>query len=262
MLDFFRQKIEEHLTTLIPDHSPYFPKLYEGGRYALLAPGKRIRPLLTVGCAQMLDQNSLTAALAPASALELVHTYSLIHDDLPCMDNDDFRRGLPTLHRVYSEGHAVLVGDYLLTYAFEVIATAPYLSAEQRIALLHCLARAAGSEGMLGGQVMDIEGSPHVHQMHSQKTAALFTAAIDFGAIIGQAPQETKMQLHQFGWQFGQLFQMVDDLLDEDHPLGKEQAQASATALFHRAMALLSTLPCDTTTLKSLTELVFSQLPG
>lgn len=159
-LELHKKKINDTLDALISLKSPFSPSLYEGGRYALLAPGKRIRPLLTLCAVEMLDETCVEAALIPASALEMVHTYSLIHDDLPCMDDDDFRRGLPTLHRVYTEAHAVLMGDYLLTYAFEILSTAPSLTPLQQVALVKSLALASGGEGMIGGQIMDIEHSP------------------------------------------------------------------------------------------------------
>lgn len=205
----------------------------------------------------MLEQGASERALLPACALEMVHTYSLIHDDLPCMDDDDYRRGRPTLHRVYSEGHAVLVGDYLLTYAFEVIATAHSLAAEQKIALIQKLSEAAGGEGMIGGQIMDIEKSQHIEQMHARKTAALFCAAVEFGGIVTHKDPPMLSLLRIFGMQFGQLFQMVDDLLDGDHPLGEIQAQKAAHTLYESSLKTLDSLPGDTASLKKLTALVF-----
>jgi len=257
MIDLYKTRIDETLSTLIPSISPFSTSLYEGGRYALLAPGKRIRPLLTLCTVEMLRENALEAALIPACALEMVHTYSLIHDDLPCMDNDDFRRGLPTLHRVYTEGHAVLVGDYLLTYAFEVIAKAPLIGSEQKILLTQKLAAAAGGEGMISGQVMDIENSKHIEEMHSRKTAALFCAAVEFGGIVAQCSLEIMSLLHTFGIQFGKLFQMVDDILDSDHPLGLDKAQAAALLYLQSSLEILDKLPFNNIALKTLTQLVF-----
>lgn len=258
LFDSHKKRIEESLAKLIPASSPLFPSLYEGGRYALLAPGKRIRPLLTLCTTEMLDKSATEAALVPACALEMVHTYSLIHDDLPCMDDDDFRRGLPTLHRVYTEGHAVLVGDYLLTYAFEVISTAPLIDAAQKIALIHTLANASGGEGMIGGQVMDIEKSHQIEQMHARKTAALFSAAVAFGGIIARASAEILSILGEFSSQFGKLFQMVDDLLDGDHPLGREKAEQAALLHYNNCHKALDQLPGNADALKKLTEKVFS----
>jgi geranylgeranyl diphosphate synthase type II len=262
MIDLFKAKIEETLSKLIPSTSPFFPSLYEGGRYTLLAPGKRIRPLLTLAAAEMFEKEACQSALVPACSLELIHTYSLIHDDLPCMDNDDFRRGLPTLHRVYSEGHAVLIGDYLLTRAFEVLSQAPNLSDRQKILLIQKLAYAAGDKGMIGGQIMDIEGSKEIEEMHARKTAALFCVAIEFGGIVAEASPHELTLLHSFGRQFGLLFQTVDDLLDGDHPLGKDQAEASAIFYYDATLKALSHFPYDTTSLKKMCELVFSKCNG
>ncbi|HEY4831381.1 MAG TPA: polyprenyl synthetase family protein [Waddliaceae bacterium] len=253
-LEHYKMKINERLATLIPAHSPFFPALYEGGRYALLTPGKRVRPLLTLCTAEMIRKDAFEWALIPACALEMLHTYSLIHDDLPCMDDDDFRRNQPTLHRVYTEGHAVLIGDYLLTYAFEVIAKAPFIGSDQKIALTQVLATAAGGEGMIGGQMMDIENSHHIEQMHARKTAALFCAAVEFGGIIAQASEEIISILHIFGTQFGKLFQMVDDLLDGDHPLGAQKAEQTAHTHFQACLDTLHQLPGDTTFLRELTQ--------
>jgi geranylgeranyl diphosphate synthase, type II len=253
-LEKYKLRIEGKLGELIPEGEP--ASLYEGARYSVLGAGKRIRPLLTLCTAEMLQQGASEVALVPACALEMVHTYSLIHDDLPCMDDDDFRRGRPTLHRVYSEGHAVLVGDYLLTYAFEVISTAPHLASEQKVTLMQKLALAAGAEGMIGGQIMDIENSNQIEQMHARKTAALFCAAVEFGGVITTQNPLTMSLLMKFGIQFGQLFQMVDDLLDGDHPLGENKAEKDARILYEAALTTLNRLPGDTASLKKLTGLV------
>jgi geranylgeranyl diphosphate synthase, type II len=255
-LEEYKAEIDKTLDALIPA-SP--SSLYKGGRHALLAPGKRIRPLLTLCTTQMLQQQAVASAVIPACALEMVHAYSLIHDDLPCMDDDDFRRGLPTLHRVYTEGHAVLMGDYLLTYAFEVIATAPILTAEQKVALMRTLSHAAGGEGMIGGQVMDIENSPHIEEMHACKTAALFRASVEFGGIIAGATSEILSLLRNFGMQFGKLFQMVDDFLDKDHPLGEAKALEGALAHYNTTLHTLARLPGDTSSLHTLADLIFTR---
>src|SRR5262249_10090652 len=144
-------------------------------------------------------KGDLKAALHPACALEMIHTYSLIHDDLPCMDDDDYRRGKPALHKQYSEGHAVLTGDYLLTYAFEILADSPHLTADKRIKMISTLAKRIGSHGMVGGQVMDLalEGEPvnleTLDLLHQHKTAALLVAALEFGGIIS-AVEETYLE--------------------------------------------------------------------
>lgn len=244
--------IDKELEALVPASSPYYHSLLEGARYSLLAPGKRIRPLLTLRAAEALEKGSAKRALRPACALEMVHCYSLIHDDLPCMDDDDFRRGRPTLHKAYGEGLAVLVGDYLLTHAFDTLASAPSLSSEQKISLITALARAAGGDGMIGGQVMDIEENRNVRELHRRKTAALFRCALEFGGIVAHASEQTLAALARFGSQFGELFQVVDDILDGDHPLGEESARKSMRALEADALHTLEELPGDTAPLREL----------
>lgn len=257
-----KQLIEEALERVIPTFSPLCQSLYEAGRYALLSGGKRIRPLLTLSTVEMLlpnDPEALKQAIQPACALECIHTYSLIHDDLPAMDNDSLRRGQPTVHCVYGEGHAILVGDYLLTYAFELLSSAPFLDDGKKVALIRSLATAAGGDGMVGGQVMDLEGSQSIDELHGRKTAALFSAAVEFGAIIASANADTISILRAFSLQFGTLFQLIDDIHDHDHPLGEEKAYESAHCHFRSAMNTLEKLPCNSSSLKKLCEsLLFS----
>jgi geranylgeranyl diphosphate synthase type II len=155
-------------------------------------------------------------SLDPACAIEMIHTYSLIHDDLPCMDDDELRRGKPTLHKVYSEGMALLTGDYLLTYAFEVLAKAALLSPEVKLRLIQILSVSAGARGMIGGQAIDISSvgeqidAETLLKMHEAKTGALLAAALQFGAVIGGAPHS----LEKLGKEIGLAFQFLDDLLD------------------------------------------------
>ena len=218
--DPLREAIEHKLSELVlkSPHALIEP-LFEAARYSLLSSGKRFRPLLTLVAAQTYGA-PLETALIPACALELIHTYSLIHDDLPCMDDDDLRRGKPTLHKVYNEGHALLTGDFLLTYAFEVISKAPALSAEVKLTLIRVLAESAGANGMVGGQLIDIAIQDTCADletlllMHSKKTAALFSAALTFGGLIGAAPTDDLFLLKQIGDNLGSAFQIFDDLVD------------------------------------------------
>ena len=225
--------IEERLNHLIPEEeSP----LFQAARYSLLAPGKRLRPQLVLVSAKAFGAD-IETALDPACAIEMVHAYSLIHDDLPCMDDDDLRRGLPSLHKVVGEGMALLAGDYLLTYAFEVLACARFLSAEQKIELIQALSRAAGAGGMIGGQAIDLasEGKrideTALKTMHIGKTAALLTACLEFGAILGNASFETKKLLREIGRDMGLAYQILDDILDETgttQELGKKTGADAA----------------------------------
>ncbi len=227
------QQVNFRLDRLIPDSHI---ALYAAARYSLLSPGKRLRPTLVLGAAATFGAD-LEKALDPACAIEMVHTYSLIHDDLPCMDDDDLRRGRPTLHKVFPEGIALLAGDYLLTYSFEVIANAPKLTSEQRLHLSQILALAAGSQGMIGGQAADISSvggqieEAALLEMHRGKTGALLAAALQFGAVVAEAPPTAFPQLSALGFEIGLAFQFLDDLLDataSKEVLGKNSGRDAA----------------------------------
>lgn len=212
--------LDQHLDHLIPKTSLYHQTLFEAARYSLLASAKRLRPLIAIAVAESYGIPP-KSCLNAASALELIHTYSLIHDDLPCMDNDDFRRGRPTLHRVFNESHALLTGDYLLTKAFEVIAQDPYLTSDKKINLIQILSEHSGGHGMIGGQVMDLDAEDQqipltlLEVIHQKKTAGLIIASIEFGACIADAPFEDRQLLMGFGNEIGLAFQIIDDILDE-----------------------------------------------
>lgn len=255
------------MSELVPEESGL---VYQAARYSLLSGGKRLRPIIVLATVEALG-GSPDSALNPACALEMVHTYSLIHDDLPSMDNDDFRRGKPTLHKVYPESHAILAGDFLLNYAFEVISDAPYLSSDQKIALVKTLAVAGGGQGMIGGQIMDLESSGKnlsieaLRQIYLQKTSALLETAFAFGGIIAKASHQEMEILKKCGSTIGLAFQIIDDTLDawSDKQnnkttyaslLGVEQAQALAHDLHKSALALLSQLPYDTGLLEAIAE--------
>jgi geranylgeranyl pyrophosphate synthase len=211
-------------------------------RYALIAPGKRLRPCLTLAAAEAagraFDLPPATAhalALPAACAVEMIHSYSLVHDDLPAMDNDDMRRGRPTTHIVYGDGLAILAGDGLLTDAFDVIASvpspasapnAPSASADRRLYAVRVLAHAAGATGMVGGQAIDLAAAGVVgassaaldaaslEDMHLRKTGALIRAATTMGAILVGANDETVRALDDYAREIGLAFQIVDDILD------------------------------------------------
>jgi geranylgeranyl diphosphate synthase type II len=201
--------------------------LAEAMRYAVLGGGKRIRPLLVLATLRALGQRE-EVGLPAAAALELVHAYSLIHDDLPAMDNDDVRRGKPSCHRAFGEALAILAGDALLTLAFEVLAHA---LPEQRVgAAIRILAHAAGPAGMVGGQADDVDkrteaiSSDQVESIHRRKTGALFVAAIHIGGLLGKARKRELQALLSFGQDLGLAFQIADDLLahtGDESRLGK-----------------------------------------
>ena len=214
-----RAAIETDLSARLPQHSELAPSLISAMRYAVLGGGKRIRPLLTCATASSLGADA-TLALPAACAIEFVHAYSLIHDDLPAMDDDDLRRGRPTVHVVYGEAVAILAGDALQALAFETIARAESLSTDARLAMTAALACAAGWSGMVGGQAFDIEATGReiplleLEAMHRAKTGALLETAVDLGALVVAAPDSTRIALREFGATIGLAFQVVDDLLD------------------------------------------------
>lgn len=200
----------------------------EPARYPLFGGGKRIRPALVLGGYQSIlgYEAEPAPALPAAAAIEMVHTYSLVHDDLPAMDDDDERRGRPTVHVAYGEPCAILVGDALLTQAFAVLAEAP-LPAETRIALVGLLARAGGYRGMIGGQVADVGlGGPveDLHtltRLHTLKTGALLEASVVMGGVVAGASPEQIRALRTYGENVGLAFQLTDDLLDAEEDAGQ-----------------------------------------
>jgi geranylgeranyl diphosphate synthase type II len=199
---------------------PDFDRELQAERYSLLSRAKRIRPTLVLEFCRLFGGND-EAALPFAAAVEMVHTYSLIHDDLPCMDDDDLRRGRPTCHRAFDEATALLAGDGLLTLAFGVLATAPVPDGAVRAAVA-ALSRAAGSFGMIGGQVMDLAGEgkrlplERLLKLHANKTGALITAAAELGCIAaGLSPEDGRtLQACSYAQALGLAFQIVDDVLD------------------------------------------------
>ena len=199
------------------------PTLLEAMRYSLLAGGKRLRPVLVLASCEAVG-GVVETALDTACAVEMIHTYSLVHDDLPAMDDDDFRRGRPTCHKAYGEAVAILAGDALLTEAFRVIASpAVSTGAHSSATLVEVVgevARAAGAQGMVGGQVMDIEATgrrvtlEHLEALHHGKTGALLLASVRAGALLGGATRDQLERLTAYGRALGLAFQIVDDVLD------------------------------------------------
>lgn len=224
--------VDEALDRWIPGEDEFPPQVHQAMHYSLFAGGKRIRPILALASTEAVG-GRIAHALPLACSLELIHTYSLIHDDLPSMDNDDLRRGKPTSHKVFGEAMAILAGDALLTEAFH-LATRPDLMKEvpprRRLRALCHLALAAGSLGMVGGQAMDILSQGKrieahlLEYIHTHKTGALIAASVAVGAIIGEASAREYRALRGYGEKLGLAFQIIDDLLDvegEERKLGK-----------------------------------------
>jgi geranylgeranyl diphosphate synthase type II len=239
-----QQRIETALDHFLPAPESYPMDLVDAMRYSVFAGGKRLRPILVLAAAEAVGGEAETV-LDAACALEYIHTYSMIHDDLPAMDNDDYRRGKPTNHVVYGEAMAILAGDALLTHAFELLsgpALAERFEASLLLQVSHCLAHAAGSAGMIGGQVVDMasEGQrvdlPVVEYIHRHKTAALIEAAVTIGGLLGGGTAEQVQALRTYGHQVGWAFQIADDILDvEGDPqvlgkaVGRDAEQEKAT---------------------------------
>jgi geranylgeranyl diphosphate synthase type II len=234
--------IDRVLDQWVPTESADPTSIHKAMRYSLFAGGKRIRPILAIAAARAVS-DSPDGIENAAATLELIHTYSLIHDDLPALDNDDLRRGRPTCHKVFGEAMAILAGDSLLTLAFEVLSRLPYIDAERKIRLVEELARASGTVGgMIAGQVNDIEGERKVptafllESIHRAKTGALLRASLRMGAIYAGATPEELAALSEFGERVGLAFQIIDDVLDVEESseklgktAGKDAAQQKIT---------------------------------
>ncbi len=217
-----RQRIEDALEQYLPAADTYPAVIHEAMRYSVFAGGKRLRPVLLLMTAEMFGKDP-TSMLFAAAAIEMLHTYSLIHDDLPAMDNDDLRRGRPTSHKVYGEDIAILAGDALLTRAFETMCHPDHTagcSPASILAATHELAAAAGSRGMVGGQVLDMQAerrqitAEELDYIHQHKTAKLLTAALRMGAILSEAGPPQLEAVTEYGTSIGLAFQIVDDILD------------------------------------------------
>lgn len=259
-----RALLETTLAELVPEQKDL--SLFEAARYSLFSPAKRLRPLLTILSAETLGANPMHA-LYPACAIEMLHTYSLIHDDLPCMDDDDMRRGLPTLHKVYPEGHAVLTGDFLLTYSFEILSRSPHLTPQQCLELIRSLTTGAGALGMIGGQALDLTWArsnvkpswTELSQVQSKKTAALFSSALEMGAIVANGSESDRSLLVCIGKEIGLAFQIVDDILDGDGTvalLGIEQAKELVQKLHAQVETHLSKLSSSGALLQAFFEML------
>jgi len=245
LLEYFAEQIQavdSVLAKWVPAESDDPPIIHKAMRYSLFAGGKRIRPILAIAAADAVSGSP--AGIADAAAtLELIHTYSLIHDDLPALDNDDLRRGRPTCHKVFGEAIAILAGDALLTLAFEVLSRIDGISAERKIQLVRELATASGTVGgMIGGQVNDLEGERKppsaalLDSIHRAKTGALLRASVRMGAVYAGATGSELVALSSYGEHVGLAFQIVDDLLDVELPsealgktAGKDEAQHKIT---------------------------------
>lgn len=234
--------VEAQLDALLPVPETAEARLFEAMRYAVLNGGKRMRAFLVMEVAQLFSVNRTCAARAAAS-VEMLHAYSLVHDDLPAMDDDDLRRGQPSCHKKFDEATAILAGDALQTRAFEVLAEEDtHADAEARIELVLALAAASGMRGMVGGQMIDMESEgktlsgPEITRLQALKTGRLIQYAAEAGAILGRAPAQQRQSITAYGRDLGAAFQIYDDVLDETasseemgKTAGKDAAAGKAT---------------------------------
>ena len=271
--------IERRIDEIFPERDTEYKKVIDAARYSLLLGGKRIRPVIMLEFCKALGGKQ-EEAIDFSIALEMIHTYSLIHDDLPCMDNDDLRRGKPSCHIKFGEDIALLAGDTLLTTAFSVASNAN-VSDDKKVKAISVLAKRAGANGMIGGQVMDLDfevNKPDINSlrvMYLRKTGALLSAAAEIGAIIAGADENTIQTAANYALNVGLAFQIIDDILDitgDEKTLGKpigsdlendkttfvslvgmEKAKAKAEMLTKEAIGLLDLIGGDTEFLKELT---------
>lgn len=241
-LETKRSRIEAALDQYLPAIDTVPTKLHESIRYSVLAPGKRLRPTLVLAAAEAVGCPN-EHVMATACALECIHVFSLIHDDLPCMDNDDYRRGRLTNHKVYGDAMALLAGDALLTLAFQLIAeNTSTVPADRVLPTLRLIAVASGTWGMVGGQVVDMESQGQdvttdtLHYIHAHKTGALLTASVVAGALLAGADEVQRERLSAYGAHIGLAFQIADDILDVTgdeakigKPVGSDQQRDKAT---------------------------------
>jgi geranylgeranyl diphosphate synthase type II len=291
MTDYLARRAEEvnrWLDRLVPSENLPPERLHEAMRYSLFAGGKRLRPVLTLTAGEAFGATA--EELMPAAcAIEMIHTYSLIHDDLPAMDNDDLRRGLPTCHKAFGEAVAILAGDALLTQAFRVLASeAPHLDAERQVRVIREIATAAGTvDALIGGQMADIEneGKPvtaeTVNYIHRSKTGAMIRASVVTGGIIAGAIDAKIERLARYGDCVGLAFQICDDVLDVTSTseqlgktAGKDQASLKATypaihgvaasrvrasELVEEAIAIVSSLGVDSRRLEDIARFIIAR---
>ena len=287
--DAFKQvqgEIDSVFDAFLPVPPDTRTRLVESMRYATIGGGKRVRPLLVVSTAEMYGVDR-DAALRAGAAVEAIHVYSLIHDDLPCMDDDDLRHGKPTVHKVYDEATAVLAGDALHALAFEILADAgTHADPFVRVELIATLGKASGMDGMAGGQIMDMiadeEGVDYdlhtITRLQQLKTGALLAASVEMGAILGRVPPESRAHLRAYARDIGLAFQIADDLLDvtgdqdkagkalrKDAEQGKQtfvtlmgvdKAREQARALVDQAVAHLANHGSEADTLRALARFI------
>ena len=240
-LEAERKRVDQYLEKALPSAGHYPPEIHEAMRYALLSGGKRLRPILALAASEACG-GSKEACLPYAAAIEVIHAYSLVHDDLPAMDDDDFRRGQPTCHKKFGEAIAILAGDALLTLGFELMAGGG--DAQHSLQIIRDVSRRIGSRGMVGGQAVDVLSrgkemdQPTTEFVYMHKTGQLITASVRVGGIVAGVPSESLQSLTRYGEYLGFAFQITDDILDHEgttRTLGLEAAREEARMYVEKA---------------------------
>ena len=267
-LERLSRVVDAALARALPQSSQVPQVIHEAMRYCVLSGGKRFRPLLCLGAGEAVGA-PVRQALSAACALELIHTYSLVHDDLPAMDNADSRRGQPTCHRRFGEGNAILVGDALLTLAFELLSRN---GAPQALAMLRTIAHACGTTGLIGGQVLDLQAISQprtateriLRDIAQRKTAALIMASVEAGGLAGGGRAPQRARLRRYGQGMGLAFQLIDDVHDGEglaQAMGPGAARAEAHRLIARAVEALRPFGRRAQTLRELAAWLASTAP-
>ncbi len=259
--------INRALGTLLPPAREFPVSIHRAMRYSVLGEGKRIRPILVLAACEAIG-GKVSRVLPIACALELIHAYSLVHDDLPAMDNDDFRRGKPSCHKQFGEALGVLTGDALLTFSFELLTQGNHLPDSVRLKVIREIAQAIGTQGMIGGQVADVaftQGKLRpqmLEYVNTRKTGALIAASVRVGALLGGASPKEYRLLSSYGRKIGLVFQLVDDLLDGDGAArthGSEVVRKRAHRLTQSAIDSLAPLGKKAQSLKALAQFILTR---
>lgn len=259
--------VNRTMERLLPKASRYPEPIHRAMRYSVLGEGKRIRPILALAACEAAG-GKVSQALQTACALELIHAYSLVHDDLPPMDNDDFRRGKPSCHKQFGEALGILAGDALLTLAFEIMGGANHHEARRHLSVIREVARAIGTQGMIGGQVVDVAAGKRrvraktLEYILRRKTGALIAACVRVGALLGEAGPNTFRCLSRFGDRMGLVFQLVDDLLDGDGAVrvyGAQRVRQRAQRLTRLAVSDLAPLGRRAQPLRELAQFILTR---
>jgi len=265
------KKIEKALDIFLPKATDYPPRLHQAMRYAVMSGGKRIRPILVLAACEAVGGDA-KAVMPAACALELIHNYSLVHDDLPCMDDDNLRRGRPTCHKKFDEETAILAGDALLTLAFKILASPngfySFKDAFHQLDALRMIAEAVGAQGMIGGQTVDIEFQkkeldlPTIEYINTHKSGALIAVSTRIGAYLGGGTSSQVRSIFEYGKTLGLLFQIVDDIIDQEGYatlIGVSEAKRQAQTLLLRAKEKLRPLGLKAAALDSIADFVLTR---